>query len=101
MWVTFSTPEGGNDFADSPATYSACVIHQNIRMWDSWENDDFMFLEYCDDMTKEVGHFIGYPDEWEEPKSIMYGEIGWENQESIPECLHVSTWWGNESYYDS
>lgn len=72
MWVSFNTPRGYNNFAESPITYTGCVVHLNQMAWPNWRADDSSFTIFCQIMTHELGHFEGYSDVGAVPDTIQY-----------------------------
>jgi len=93
-WSTWSNPGG------PPADDTGCVITLNRQDWPNWKVMDENYQEYCDVMTHEVGHFLGYEDEaTTNPESIEYPIIGYENMDSVPQCRGITLYYGHETFH--
>jgi hypothetical protein len=72
MWATWLTPDGVNNFAAPPSTYSECVVHMNTAVWPSWLAEDRDFPAFCKEMIHEFGHFAGYQDVGASRGTVQY-----------------------------
>lgn len=89
MWATWVTTATGE--------YTACTVTVNRAEWATWSLDDSAFRWFCDEMTHEIGHFLGHEDEGQTNRaSIEYPlvEPGSPNYNSVPECRNVVLHYG-------
>lgn len=95
MWSTWNSPAGINEFTDSPATFSDCVVHINLGVWPSWQADDANFPAFCKEMLHEYGHLEGYPDAGALPDTIQYERP---DLAHVPLCESYSLVYGHHVY---
>lgn len=98
MWSSWQT-------ADGPQGYTApaydCLTTVNAKVWPNWHAMDVDFQEFCDEVTHEVGHFLGHPDAGQtEPASIEYPFLGLANFNAVPECRGITLYYGREEIRD-
>lgn len=75
-----------------------CVTTINSKDFPNWYVIDYNFHEFCDDITHELGHYLGHHDiEQTNPSSINYPivEFGSPNYNSVPQCININLWYGN------
>ena len=81
------------------APVGGCIVTLNTGYWPNWRSDDALFQLLCDGMTHEAGHLLGYGvDGQSDPASIKYPQIETTtpNYSAVPECQHVTLWYGRE-----
>jgi hypothetical protein len=83
------------------ATVGSCAFTIDTYYWPSWEYDDIWFHWFCDGITHELGHLapLDHSDVGQaNPASIEYPllEPGSANFDAVPECRHVTLWYGHE-----
>jgi hypothetical protein len=98
MWSSWQT-------ADGPQSYTApaydCLTTVNAKVWPNWHAMAVDFQAFCDEVTHEVGHFLGHPDaEQSEPASIEYPFLGLANFNAVPECRGITLYYGHEAIRD-
>ena len=97
-WAEWETPVGPNDIEEPPSTYTRCTITLDSEVWPNWQGMDDNYQEYCDVMTREVGHLFGHGDESTDMASIEYPLIGSENFDSVPQCRSFVLYYGREVF---
>lgn len=95
-------PAGALQPGSAPGAWTvvpACSITFNVAYWPSWKVEDWGFQLFCDVMTHELGHLLGYGDaDQTDPAAITYPFISptSPNYAAVPECQHAVLWYGHE-----
>lgn len=64
-----------------------CTIYLNKNIWIPGIQEIFEFHHLCNAITHEIGHFLGYTDINQNPKSIKFPLATEQNYNSVPGCI--------------
>lgn len=94
-------PTMQSEWSNANGNAVECVTTLNSHLWPNWYIMDRHFQLFCDEMTHELGHYLGHKDDGQtNPASIEYPILGETspNYDSVPQCQHATLFYGHEEF---